>query len=55
MESKIINGVVIYAPSSRKALIDFSFANNSLLVAVNAEKILHATDESRNIINRNVG
>ena len=55
MESKFINGVNVYAPSSRKDLIDFSFENKSLLVAVNAEKILHATDESRDIINRNVG
>lgn len=55
MENKIINGINIYAPSSRNALIDFAFSNNSLLIAVNAEKILHATDQSRNIINRNVG
>lgn len=55
MKSKRINGVNIYAPPSRQALIDFAFSNKSLLVAVNAEKILHATDESRNIINRNVG
>ncbi len=55
MESKFINGVNVYAPPSTKALIDFALANNSLLVAVNAEKILHATDQSRDIINRNVG
>ncbi len=55
MESKLINGVNIFAPPSRDALIDFAFANKSLLVAVNAEKILHATDESRDIINRNIG
>jgi len=55
MNSKKINGVKVYAPQTRKALIDFAFDNKSLLVAVNAEKILHATEESRNIINRNVG
>lgn len=55
MESKKINGVNVYAPSSREALVDFAIANKSLLVAVNAEKILHATAESRDIINRNVG
>lgn len=55
MESKEINGVNVYAPSSRQALINFAFTNKSLLVAVNAEKILHATDESRHLINRNVG
>ncbi len=55
MHFKIINNVQSYAPSSRKELIDFAFANKSILVAVNAEKILHATDETRSIINRNVG
>src|SRR5690554_37186 len=55
MESRIVNGVKVYAPASRQALIDYAFANGSLLVAVNAEKILHATDQTRSIINRNVG
>lgn len=51
----MINGVKCYAPTSRKELIDFAFKENAILVAVNAEKILHATDHSRAIINRNVG
>ncbi|MDC0362104.1 WecB/TagA/CpsF family glycosyltransferase [Halioglobus sp.] len=55
MKSKLINGVNVYAPSSRGELINFAYENRSLLVAVNAEKILHATDVSREIINRNVG
>ncbi|QFU74620.1 glycosyltransferase [Halioglobus maricola] len=55
MNRKKINGVEIYAPHSREELIDFAFENKSLLVAVNAEKILHATENSRDIINRNVG
>jgi len=55
MESKLVNGVKVYAPSSRQDLIDHAFAHHSLLVAVNAEKILHATDQTRSIINRNVG
>ena len=55
MESRLINGVKVYAPFSRKALIDFAFTHKKLLIAVNAEKILHATDQSRDIINRNVG
>lgn len=50
-----INGVNIYAPPTRAALIDYALAHNSILVAVNAEKILHATDTTRDIINRNVG
>ncbi|GAB3002582.1 UDP-N-acetyl-D-mannosaminuronic acid transferase [Arenimonas maotaiensis] len=55
MESRLVNGVKVHAPPSRQALIDYAFANGSLLVAVNAEKILHATEQTRNIINRNIG
>ncbi|RYM33467.1 glycosyltransferase [Brumimicrobium glaciale] len=52
---KELNGVKTYAPQSREQLISYAFKNKSILVAINAEKILHATDESRNIINRNLG
>ncbi len=55
MESKLANGVKCYAPSSREELIQYAFHKKCILVAVNAEKILHATDKSREIINRNVG
>jgi UDP-N-acetyl-D-mannosaminouronate:lipid I N-acetyl-D-mannosaminouronosyltransferase len=55
MQHFLINGVQTFSPQSRNELIDFAFENKSILVAVNAEKILHATDESRSIINRNVG
>lgn len=55
MDSLPINGLRVYAPSTRKELIDFAFAHKCLLVAVNAEKILHANEETRSIINRNVG
>ena len=55
MQYKIINGVQTYAPTSRRDLIDFAGQGNKILVAVNAEKILHATEDSRNIINRNLG
>ena len=55
MDYKLLNGVKTYAPSSRKDLMSYAFDTQSILVAVNAEKILHATDESRNLINRNLG
>ncbi len=55
MDSASLNGVITYAPESTEALIDFAMHSNSILVAVNAEKILHATEETRSIINRNVG
>lgn len=50
-----LNGVITYAPKSRDELIDYAFETKSLLVAVNAEKILHSTKQSRAIINRNLG
>lgn len=55
MQYKIINGVQTYAPASRLDLIQYAGQGNKILVAVNAEKILHATEDSRNIINRNLG
>ena len=55
MKSESLNKVITYAPSSREELIDFAVDNKRILVAVNAEKILHATDQSRAIINRNLG
>ena len=55
MESRLANNVRCFAPASRKELMEYAFEQRSILVAVNAEKILHATDESRNIINRNIG
>jgi UDP-N-acetyl-D-mannosaminouronate:lipid I N-acetyl-D-mannosaminouronosyltransferase len=55
MEYRLVNRVRVFAPSSSSDLVDYAFKNKSLLVAVNAEKILHATDQIRDIINRNVG
>lgn len=55
MESRFANNVRCFAPTSRKELMNYAFEQRSILVAVNAEKILHATDESRSIINRNIG
>ena len=55
MQHRTINGMRVYAPPTRQVLIDHAFSNHSLLVAVNAEKILNASEESRNIINRNIG
>lgn len=55
MESRLINGVRVYAPPSCEALIEYAFAHSSMLIAINAEKILHATEQTRGIINRNLG
>ncbi len=49
------NGVMVYAFGSFDDIIDYVEERKGLLVAINAEKILHATDETRGIINRNIG
>ena len=55
MDYTLVNRVKIYAPNSRKELIEYAFNEKGILVAVNAEKIIHATEESRQIINNNIG
>lgn len=55
MEVKFLNGVRTYAPTSREELVVSAFKSQKILVAVNAEKILHATVESRGLINKNFG
>ena len=55
MKSVYLNGVNTFAPKSRQDLINHALDHKKILVAVNAEKILHATAQSRNIINRNLG
>ncbi len=44
-----------FAPKSREELMQYAFDHHKIMVAVNAEKILHATDDSRALINRNLG
>ncbi|MFK7782569.1 WecB/TagA/CpsF family glycosyltransferase [Psychroserpens sp.] len=55
MEAKSLNGVMTFAPTSREELMKYAFENHKIMVAVNAEKILHATNDSRALINRNMG
>lgn len=55
MKSETLNGIITFAPKSREQLIDYAFKNHKIMVAVNAEKILHATENSREMINRNLG
>ncbi len=49
------NGVNCHAFGSFDEIIEYVAEKNGILVAVNAEKVLHATDQTRNIINRNIG
>lgn len=55
MEPVVLNGVKVHPFSSSKELIEYIDEHKGILVAINAEKILHATDETRAIINANVG
>lgn len=50
-----LNGVNIHPFTSAQKLLDYVDQTKGLLVAINAEKILHATDQMRAIINRNIG
>ena len=49
------NGVQLYPFSSFDELIGFALDKKKLLVAINAEKILHAAEQTKGIINRNIG
>lgn len=53
--SKKINKIRTFAPSDREKLIEYAFQQNSILIALNAEKILNSTQETIDIINENIG
>ena len=50
-----VNGVEIYPFRSADSLINYALEHPGILVAVNAEKILHATEQTRSIINLGIG
>lgn len=50
-----VNGVRIYPFTSFEQLLGYVDEHKGILVAINAEKILHATDTTRSIINNNIG
>ena len=55
LDSIVINGIRTYCFSSREQIIDLAFSEKKSLIAVNAEKILHATDNTRELFNKNIG
>ena len=55
MKSIALEGIEIFPFSSSQELIDYVDTHKAMLVAVNAEKILHATEQTREIINNNIG
>lgn len=55
METISLNGVNVYPFTSEQQLLEYVDNHKGILVAINAEKILHATNQTRGIINRNIG
>ena len=55
MNRVTINGVEVFPFSSREQLMDYVDKNKSILIAINAEKVMNATDQTRAIINSNIG
>lgn len=55
MEHIFVKGIRLFAPVSRKELVDEAFAQKKILVAVNAEKILMADTDFSNFISANIG
>lgn len=55
MKKVNIRGVELFPFSSRNQLADYVNSNPGILVAINAEKIINSTEQTRNIINRNIG
>lgn len=55
MDKVLLNGVEIFPFDSEEQLLSYVNEHKGILVAINAEKILHATEQTRGIINRNIG
>lgn len=55
VESIDINGVKTYCFSTRQEVVDYAIREKRSLLAVNAEKILHADDLTRELFSKNIG
>lgn len=55
MDSIFVKNIRLFAPTSRKELIDEAFVQKKILIAVNAEKILMADQEFAEFISSNIG
>lgn len=55
MDKVSLNGVEVFPFDSEQQLLHYVDTHKGVLVAINAEKILHATGQTRAIINRNIG
>ncbi len=50
-----LNGVKVHPFKSFTELLEYVNGRKGILIAINAEKILHATSQTKDIINRNIG
>ncbi len=50
-----LRGVKVFPFASFQELLNYVSGKKGILVAINAEKILHATPQTRDLINRNIG
>jgi UDP-N-acetyl-D-mannosaminouronate:lipid I N-acetyl-D-mannosaminouronosyltransferase len=55
MNHTIINSIRVFSFPTRDELINYVEKEKKSLIAINAEKILHATEETRGLINKNIG
>lgn len=55
MRTEFINGIKIFAPVTTEDLIEYAFEKQSILIAINAEKILKSNEEAKMIFNQNLG
>lgn len=55
MDKVSLNEVNIYPFDSEEQLLHYVNEHKGILVVINAEKVLHATEQTRAIINRNIG
>ena len=50
-----LNGIKVHPFPSDSSLLEYVEEHKGILVAINAEKILHANEQIQNIVNRNIG
>jgi len=50
-----LNGMKVFPFNSPKELLEYVDCHKGILVAVNAEKVTKATDETRSVVNNNIG
>ena len=50
-----LNGIKVHPFPSDSSLLEYVEEHKGILVAINAEKILHANEQIQDIVNRNIG